>query len=246
MKTQAFLSEFKRLAGEKPEETLGKHIGIGAYNSINSLALAVGGEALVDRSVVDVLGIAGAAQVLARRIHTDLPEDVERITEGVQDFHLHHYMQASEEALSEARDLMDAAKEIELGEAATGTDLQSAQELNSKRRRAVNDAQKVLGQALGEMESNAAILLALKQGKKDSFQVSLGKLSPEAAIRQVRAIGLQRGDYTIEDAAGNTFLTVNGAGLDRLRSRSTGRTSSRSSATSTSSTAGTTRTAGCR
>jgi hypothetical protein len=216
MKTQAFLSEFKRLAGERPEETLGKHLGIGAYNSINSLALAVGGEALVDRSVVDVLGIAGAAQVLARRIHTDLPDDVERITDGMQDFHLHHYMQASEEALSEARDLMDAAKEIELGEAATGSDLQSAQELNAKRRRAVNDAQKTLGQALGEMEANAAILVSLKQGKKDKFQVSLGKISAEDAIRQVRAIGLQRGDYTIENVAGDTFLTVNGTGLDRL------------------------------
>ena len=216
VKTQAFLSEFQRLAGPDPTETLGKHIGVGAYNSINSLALAVGGDALVDRSVVDVLGVAGAAQVLARRIHTDMPDDVERITGGMEDFHLHHYMQASEEALSEARDLMDAAKEVELGVAATGADLQAAQELNDKRRRAISDAQKVLGQTLGEMEANAALVVALKQGKKDNLQVSLGKLSVEDAVRQVRAIGLQRGDYTLENVAGDTFLTVKGAGLDRL------------------------------
>lgn len=214
--TRAFLSEFQRLAGDRPEETLGKHIGVGAYNSINSLALAVGGQALVDRSVVDVLGIAGAAQVLARRIHNDLPEDVERVTEGMQDFHLHHYMEASAEAMGRAQELMDAAKEVELGDAANGTDLQAAQELNARRRRAVVDAQKILGQTLGEMEANAALTVALKQGKKDQFQVSLGKRNIEAAITQARAIGLQRGDYTIEDVAGNTFLTVNGAGLDRL------------------------------
>lgn len=216
LQTRAFLAEFQKLAGPNPEETLGKHIGVGAYNSVNSLALAVGGDALVDRSVVDVLGIAGAAQVLARRIHTDLPEDVDRIADGMQDFHLHHYMQESEEALNTARDLMDAAKEIELGEAATGTDLQAAQELNGRRREAITGAQKVLGQALGEMESNAALVVALKQGKKDQFQVSLGKAGIEDAIRQVRAIGLQRGDYTLDSVAGDTFLTVNGAGLDRL------------------------------
>ncbi|HEX7906775.1 MAG TPA: helicase-related protein [Paraburkholderia sp.] len=214
--TRAFLSEFQKLAGPDPTETLGKHIGIGAYNSVNSLALAVSGDALVDRSVVDVLGIAGAAQVLARRIHADMPDQVEQIADGVQDFHLHHYMQASADALGRARELMDAAKEVELGEAATGADLQVAQELNARRRGAVVDAQKILGQTLGEMEANAALSVALKQGKKDKFEVSLGKAGIEDAIRQVRAIGLQRGDYQIENVAGDTFLTVNAAGLDRL------------------------------
>lgn len=214
--TQAFLSEFKRMAGDKPEETLGKHIGIGAYNSINSLALAVGGDALVDRSVVDVLGIAGAAQVLARRIHKDMPDQAETIAEGVQEFHLHHYMETSREALGEARELMDAAKEIEIGEAATGADLQVAQELNARRRKANNDAQRILGQALGEMEANAALTVAMKQGARDQWQGSLGKVGIEDAIRRVRAIGLQRGDYKLEDVAGNTFLTINAAGLDRL------------------------------
>ncbi|WP_143328282.1 helicase-related protein [Caballeronia pedi] len=214
--TRAFLSELGQIAGADPNETLGKHIGIGAYNSVNALALAVGGEALVDRSVVDVLGIAGAAQVLARRIHNDMPEDVERIAEGVEDFHVNHYMQASAGAIKRARELMDSAKEVELGDAANGADLQVAQEMNARRRAAVGDAQKLLGQTLGEMEANAALSVALKQGKKKDFQVSLGKMGVEDAIRQARAIGLQRGDYQIEDVAGDTFLTVNGAGLDRL------------------------------
>lgn len=214
--TRAFLSEVHRLAGGDPGETLGKHIGVGAYNSVNSLALAVGGEALVDRSVVDVLGIAGAAQVLARRIHSDMPDQVQRITDGVQEFHLHHYMEASRDALGRAGELMDAAKAIEVGDAASGAELQAAQELNARRRRAVGDAQKILGQALGEMEANAALVVAMKQGKKDRFQVSLGKTGVEQAIQQVRAIGLQRGDYAFERVAGDTFLTINAEGLDRL------------------------------
>lgn len=216
--TVAFLSEVGKIAGGNPTETLGGHVGVGAYNSINALALAVGGEALVDRSVVDVLGIAGAAQVLARRLHSDLaPDEVQHVADGVQDWHLNHYMQASTKALKKARDLTDAAKAIEVDAGAgTGHDLAVAQELNARRRAAVGDAQRILGQALGEMEANAALVLAMKQGKADSVQVSLGKTSPEQAIKQVRAIGLLPGDYALEKVAGDTFLTVNGAGMDRL------------------------------
>lgn len=216
--TSAFLSEVGKIAGAKPEETLGGHIGVGAYNSINSLALAVGGDALVDRSVVDVLGVAGAAQVLARRFHNDLdPQELEHVTNGVQDWHLNHYMQASTEALKKARDLTDAAKAIELSEEAqSGAELTVAQELNSRRRAAIGDAQRILGQALGEMEANASLVLAMKQGKQDELQVSLGSTGMEQAIQQVRAIGLMPGDYTLEKVGGDTFLSVTGSGMDRL------------------------------
>lgn len=216
--TVAFLSEVGKIAGGRPDETLGSHIGVGAYNSINSLALAVGGEALVDRSVVDVLGIAGAAQVLARRIHQDLePGEAQHVADGMQDWHVNHYMQTSTDALKKARDLTDAAKAIELSdEATTGADLAVAQELNARRRAAIGDAQRILGQAMGEMEANAALVVALKHGKSNKFEVSLGKVSAEQAIKQVRAIGLLPGDYALEKVAGDTFLTVNGSGLDRL------------------------------
>lgn len=216
--TAAFMSEVHAIAGAKPDETLGGHIGVGAFNSINSLALAVGGDALVDRSVVDVLGIAGAAQVLARRLHADLPPDeLQHVADGVQDFHLNHYMATSTEALKKARDLTEAAKAIELSEEATnGADLAVAQELNARRRAAIGDAQRILGQALGEMEANAALVAALKQGKSGDLQVSLGKVGAEQAIQQVRAIGLLPGDYQLDQVAGDTFLTVTGAGLDRL------------------------------
>lgn len=216
IKTRAFLSEIGRTA-ENPHEALGRHVGVGAYNSINSLSLAVGGDSMLDRSVVDVLGIAGAAQVLARRIHSDLsPEEVQQVTQGMEDFHLHHYMEATEEALKEARNYQDMAKEIELGEAATGADLVQAQELNAKRREAIGHAERILGQTLGEMEANAAMVLALKQGAKDSVQVPMGGISAESAIQQARAIGLQRGDYTIDQVGRDRILTINGAGMDRL------------------------------
>src|SRR5690606_30142977 len=49
VQTRAFLAELRRIAGPDSEDRLGKHIGVGAYNSVNALALAVSGDALVDR-----------------------------------------------------------------------------------------------------------------------------------------------------------------------------------------------------
>lgn len=217
VKTRAFLSEIGR-HGPGYEKELGRHIGVGAFNSVNALALAVSGDALVDRSVVDVLGVAGAAEVLARRVHASFgAEDAARISEAMEEFHLHHYMQASQEALREARELQDRAKEIELGAAATGADIAAAQELNARRRDALSEANRILGQSLGEMEANAALVVALKRGRTDKpFQVSLGDVSAESAIQQARAIGLERGDYRVETVGSNRFLTVTPDGMDRL------------------------------
>ncbi|MDP3327187.1 helicase-related protein [Parvibaculum sp.] len=215
--TRAFLSEVAK-SSPSPTADLRRAIGVGAYNSVNALALAAGGAALVDRSVVDVLGVAGAAEVLSRRLHTDLsPEEAASVADGMEEFHLHHYMQASEEAIARARELGEQAAEIELGEAENGHDLAVLQEINKRRMAAIGESQKVLGQALGEMEANAALVYAMKRVKSDKpFQVSLGGVAVEDAIRQVRAIGLQRGDYMLDTVAGNRVLTVTPEGLDRL------------------------------
>lgn len=216
LRTQAFLSEIGKQTGGDLAP-LGRHLGVGAFNSVNALALAAGGAALLDRSVVDVLGPGGAAQVLARRLASDLaPEEFDQVKEAMGRFHVQHYMRVSQDALRQARDAQEAAQAIELPDAATGADFAVAQELNAKRRKLVGDAQRVLGQALGEMETNAAIVAALEQPQRDALHVSLGKTDVESAIRQARAIGLQRGDYQVEKIGGTTMLTVTGAGQDRL------------------------------
>ena len=215
LRTRAFLDEVGRTGGGA--DSIGRHVAVGGYNAVNALALAAGGASLVDRSVVDVLGIAGAAQVVARRLQADLtPDELENVREAMSRFHVDRYMGLSDQALREAREWHEMAHEIEVGEAADGADLAVAQELNAKRRDFVQKAQTVLGTALGEMEANAALVLALDQPKKAKVDVSLGKTSIEDAIRQARAIGLERGDYQVERVGASTILTVHGAGMDRL------------------------------
>lgn len=212
--TRAFLSEFNKIGDA---DSLGKYLGIGAYNSVNALSLAVSGDALVDRSVVDILGIAGAAQVLARRIHTDLSASMaHKVAEGMQDFHLNQYIETAQKSMDRVRALTDQAAKMEVADLSTATDVKAAQELNRKHAELIVDAQRTIGEALGEMEANAALTLALKQPSDRPFQVSLGKVPFETALTQARAIGLQRGDYQIDSSAGNTFLTVSPDGMSRL------------------------------
>jgi hypothetical protein len=216
LRTRGFLNEIGK-AG--PDAGLGRHIGVGAYSAVNALALAAGGASLLDRSVVDVLGVAGAAQVLVRRLRADLTgAEMEHIGQAMGTFHVDRYMSLSDESLRAAREWHEMANEIELGDAADGADLAVAQELNAKRREFVGNANRVLGTSLGEMEANAALVVALGQATKNQVPVSLGKTSISAAITQVRALGLDKGDYEVTQAGPNTVVTIKASGLDKLAS----------------------------
>lgn len=208
------LSEIDKMGGE---ESLGGHVAAGAFNSMNAFATAVGGEPLIDRSVVDVLGVNAAAQVLARRIAKDYEAgDFDRIRQGVEDFHINSQQARQEQAVSEARELAKAAGEIELPEGATGFDLAHAQDLNHKRREAVNQAKRILGQATGELQANAALVMALKQGAAQSVEVPMGKADAKSAITQLGALGLKPSDYSLEEVGGNLVATISADGMDKL------------------------------
>lgn len=216
--TVAFLNEVGRVAGGDPGETLGGHIGVGAYDSLNAMSLAVGGNAMLDRSVVDVLGVAGAASVLARRFHQDLsPDELQFTTDGITDYHVNQYMKTGTESLKKAQGLMAEAAAIELSpDAQNGTDLAIAQAMNAERRDKVITAQRILGQSLGQMEANAAMVAAMRMGAQDSVTVSMGNKSDDAIATQLAALGLSDGDYSVEKAGSNQILTVTAQGMDKL------------------------------
>lgn len=210
---KAFLGEVEKSGGS---ESLQDHVAGGAHNSINALSQAVAGVSLIDRSVVDVLGVAGAAQVLSRRLHGAIPHQIEQITNGLEQYHADHQAESVKAAMAQAHELQETAKEIELGEAGNAHDLSAAVELSTKRKQALADSRKVLGRVLGEMEASAAMIHALREGARDQVQLSLGKTSLESSIKQLAAIGLGESDYSIDRTAGNVFVTVKASGMDKL------------------------------
>lgn len=213
VKAHAFLAGVDAIA---KDESVQSHVTAGAYNAVNAVAQVVAGGPVIDRSVVDVLGIAGAAQVLAGRIRADLGDRVDEIASGLEQYHVALAPVLQEEALARAKELQDAASEIEAGEAAHAGDLEIASEMNRKRREDLMSARRVMGQALGEMEATAALIAVLRGGKRDFVQVSLGHTLLDSAVKQMYALGLTGDDYSIDRVAGNTFATIKKSGMDKL------------------------------
>jgi hypothetical protein len=222
--TVGFLEAVK----ENGAEQLEHHVAAGAFNAINSLSQIAGGTSMMDRSVVDVLGPQAAAVVLARRLRTSLGDArADEIAEGLGNFHLSHSDAVSQETLAHVAELHEQAAQLEIDANGTADDLLLKSELNKKRVDALGDAQKALGRALGEMEGNAALVFALGDKVRDKVQVSLGKTAPAQAIAQLRAIGLQEGDYLMEKSAAGSFVTINADGMDRLASTADGENAAR-------------------
>lgn len=193
---------------------LRSHVSAGAYNAINALQQAVGGAALVDRAVVDVLGVAGAAQVLAGRLHG--AGNAKAIAQGLAEYHVSEAPKQQAAALEQATELQELAGAIELGEGHTSHDLVTAAALNQKRLDLIGEARKVLGQTLGEQEARASLIAALEAPPKAELEVSLGSASVESAMQQLYALGLTTDEFALDKAGGNTFAKINSIGLDRL------------------------------
>ena len=209
------LSEVDAAGGE---HALGGHVASGAFNALNAFSVAAASDSLIDRSVVDVLGINGASQVLARQIlKTHEAGDLDRVRLAVENHHAETQGDRQAGAVKQARSLMKSAEAIELPDGVSGDDLAHAQLLNKKRRDTIHEAKRVLGNATGELQANAALVLSLREGVTDKgLELSLGGQSMDSAITQLHALGLEKGDYSLDKAGGHLVVTISGGGMDRL------------------------------
>lgn len=220
MRTGQTVAFLQRIEKSGSEDDLARHIGAGAAAAANSVGLTLGGRALMDRSVIDVLGISGAAQALARQLHASLsPEDLEDALAAMEAHHVETYSQRAEEAMSQA-DAWDELADIDSPDANDITDghgIAAVESLNRQRIEALAESRRILGSALGEFEMNAAIITALKEGRPDrNFEVSLGAVTPKTAIVQLRALGLAPEHFKLDKIGDQQFATVTAAGLDQL------------------------------
>ncbi|MHB1418282.1 MAG: helicase-related protein [Bacillota bacterium] len=205
------------LSESEQEASLKRHLSNGTYNAINNLGLTVLKQSTIGRDVLDTLGTAGAAQLMARHIKNSLPrEDQKAILTGVEEYHTSRHDELTEGAIAEAQAYLETAKEIGLGTAENPTDLMEAQRLNEQRKDAIWKAKEILGNTLGELEGTAALIMALKESPAQNIRVSMGNMNPKGVIRQARAIGLNKDNYNIESDGTNRYLTVNSSGLDHL------------------------------
>ena len=202
---------------EQRGQALQRHIALGSSSALTKASQVLTGQDVLPREVIDVLGTAGAAQALAYAIHTNFSEsEVKRFADAVTQYHADSHEEAAQEAIAQANELLQQAKEIQLGSVENPTELSIAHELNERRIDHLRQARSVLGTTLGELEAIAAFEFALKADPVKSIQVSLGPISSQTAIQQMRAIGLDKGDYAISSDGTNQFVTVAESGLPKL------------------------------
>lgn len=209
--TRSFLA-----AAAKAGDQLTPHIADGTAAALHSASLALAGVGALDRAAVDVLGPGASAQVLARRMRADMaPEEFEQAAKAIEDYHRDTHAAAAEGVLAQVKKAQDLAAQP-LGEAVGAEGLASAAAAHLARTQALSDAHVALGRTLGSFEANAALVAAMGAPAVDNVQVSLGGTPLDAAIKQVRALGLVKGDYELSRVGASVLLKVNASGLDKL------------------------------
>ncbi len=195
---------------------LERHLSAGAYNALNNAALAATKSPILKREVVDTLGAAGAAQLLAHVLaERESPRTLREMAKSLGEYHVQANVEQSEERLREAEEALDRADEAMAAVTSPG-DLAIAVAANAQRQAALEDARQTLGQALGEYEATAALTAALAEGKRKDIHVNLGPIGTETAVRQLRALGLGRADYEVTSDGANYFATIQPSGFAKL------------------------------
>jgi len=190
----------------------------GAYAHLNNLALATYGHEVLDRTALDMLGTNAAAQLLARHlIQNQTPEDLDLLRDGLGEYHDRNSTERMRTALDEAQVARDAAAEMEVPDITANVDAVVARRMILDKRRMLEKAHHALGTALGQVEAGAAINFALGRPKQDQLIVDLGDTDVERASTNLRALGLDDGQYDFHrDAEGRLWTSINGAGMDAL------------------------------
>ncbi|PIG96909.1 helicase-related protein [Deinococcus sp. UR1] len=193
------------------------HIGAGAHAHLNNVALSALGREGVDRQVVDALGIEAAAQLIAHAIHQGAQDPA-----TLRDVLAQHHEATSIPRMQEAMNLATAARadvaELELPAINSSTDAAVVRDLQRQRRAAISAAHSELGSALGSVEAGAALNLAMKGKPRADLTVSFQNPSAAHVATQLRALGLQDGDYDLQrdPASGALRATIKASGMTRL------------------------------
>ena len=205
---------------EQPEEShaqLTRHIQAGSASMLSRISQQLTGVDILPREAVDVLGTAGASQALALALHTHFsPDQIKTWAEQLAAYHAENQGAVTEEAIGRAKEAYEQAQDMVVTSAESPSDLAVVNELNEQRITLLRQAREALGTTLGELEAMAAMQYALTATPATETMVSMGGVSTETAIRQLKALGLEKHDYDIDSDGTNHFALISAEGLGKV------------------------------
>lgn len=205
------------LTPAESRQDLTRHLSAGASDALNEHAQTILNGPALDRQAVDLLGAAGAAQVLAWSVHQDRPQEARAIAAALGDHHQREQTRLADEASARAAEAYERAQEVHEGmRAEESGDLRAWHAMNQQRIEHLDAARRHLGEALGVLEATASLHLAVARGPQREVRTSMGEADPTAVAGQAQAVGLAPDDYEVSTDGANTFLTVRESGFRKL------------------------------
>lgn len=188
----------------------------GHYGALADVGLGIGGHSYLDRSVLDAVGVKGAAVLLRHALTAD-GHDPETVLKAVESQHVAN-------VTSKAAKAIEAANKAVPALTTTIEDVGSIEEA-SKHLDAIesdlDEAQRAAGSALGSLEATATLGQVLRDKPQNEITIG-GKGSGanlDTSLSWLHAAGLKPGDYKIDHKEGK--ITIPSSSFGRLIHRST-------------------------
>lgn len=216
------------MVGSQAAGLLRQHMGAGGYNALAQASSEVLTDNVLNRGMVDLLGHEESAKVLAYSIGQSIPNAGERkmIAEAYGAYHAKMSRELGDRAIEQATPLIAQQKDIH----ARIIDLQQSGNLMDPEMQIEIDnltyeaeqigsrISKLLGNALGVLESSAALSAAL-QTKNKTLQFSgrgLNRFGSDP-LKTLEAFGLGADDFELGMLAdGSESLEIKESGLSKL------------------------------
>ena len=174
-----------------------KNLSNGQFNQLNNVMLSTLGQSLLDRDVLDVLGVQNTARLIRWKLQKE-GKDIAGIAEAIEKYHKSQQKEITEEALEKSQTFLNKLNDFQHESLETGHDIAIAHEQNLKRQEILDSAQAVLTSTLGKLEATATVINTFKD--KQPFELTLsfpGKDVDQIALH-LRALGLTKNQMQVD------------------------------------------------
>lgn len=173
-------------ATANPNKAMTSHILAGAADAGAGIAAAACGTTVLDSQTAKELGTAGSAQVIAQYI-ADKTGSPAKAAKALREFIGTQSAATAGAAVKASMDLAERADAMI--EAAKGQGLLNGAQANAKVLQYRNEADRILGRALGSLETAAQVALNLERPLRDKLVVR-GRGSETATLQLAQDLGL--------------------------------------------------------
>lgn len=184
----------------------------GQYDAMADIALGIGGQRYIDRTVLDAVGPRNAAVLMAHQLLAD-GHDPKDVVEALERQHVASQEKVTADALRKADAFVPELQD----QVDTYGSIDEAMKHLEAHEADLDDAQRAVGAALGRMDATAAFAQVLREKMPDTLTVEAGQAGFDSTLAWLHSTGLKPGDYSINHK--DKKITIPRSSWDKLADR---------------------------